>query len=375
MQKLLYITDQMEYAENSFIKSLFRVHLNKYFDVNTIFFSKFKQGIEKRENGQILVAEKLKENLFAELSRHGIDMSSYDFIIIRNSIDLLKQTIKLKSKYSFKVGFRLSFPKRMATYRMEEAKNKNSLLSFFNHKIISYNETNIINKCDIFLPTSTRMKQDYFKDVKIDTFELPSAIDPKNLQEKPVSKDDIVRFFYIGTFDRLRDFRVVLRAFDSIKNENFVLMLATKEEEYMVNLLEMFPELKNKIEICHVKSNDDYYDLVLKSDVGISLLPDLKLFNSSMPIKIIDFYTWGTPCIMSENSVNLSVFDANVSGWLSEFDEKSIAKKLKFIISLSKKDINRVGKKGQEKLFTKKLYTPRLQKKLTRMWTNFKAGH
>ncbi len=356
MQKLLYITDQMEYAENSFIKSLFRVHLNKYFQVNTIFFSKFKQGIEKRDNGQILVAAKLKEKLFEELSKEDIELSSYDYVIIRNDTDLLKQTIKLKEKCNFKVGFRLSFPKRMARYRMEEAENRNSLLSFFNNKIIAYNETNLINKCDIFLPTSTRMKQDYFKDVHINTFELPSAINPESLEDKDVSKDEVMRFFYIGTFDRLRDFRVVLRAFDSLKDEKFILMLATKEEEYMENLLKMFPDLKEKIEICHVKSHEKYKELVLKSDVGISLLPDLKLFNSSTPIKVIDFYTWGTPCIMSENSVNYSVFDANISGWLSEFDEISIAKKLKYIISLSKKEVHQVGKKGQEKLLLLRNY-------------------
>ena len=36
----------------------------------------------------------------------------------------------------------------------------------FPNKIQTYSEINLINECDIFLPTSFKMKNDYFKDVK-----------------------------------------------------------------------------------------------------------------------------------------------------------------------------------------------------------------
>lgn len=356
MQKLLYITDQMEYAENSFIKSLFREYLNGHFEVHTIFFSSYKHGVEMRDNGQILVSNKFKSNLYGELKKEGLDIGTYSFVIVRNDTEILKKIVKLKSKCHFKIGFRLSFPKRMAKYRNDEANNSSSLLSMLNNKISAFNEASLINKCDVFLPTSMQMKEDYFQDVKIDTFELPSAIDPKKLENKKLSTDDTMRFFYIGTFDKLREFSTVLKAFNNLKDENFVLMLSTKENEYRKQLLEKFPDIKDKIETYDVKSNDDYHDLVLKSDVGISLLPDIKLFNSSTPVKIFDFYSWGTPCIMSDNSINHSVFDDNLNGWFSKFDENFISKKLKYIISLSKEDIQKVGKNGQEKLLQVRNY-------------------
>lgn len=356
MQKLLYITDQMEYAENSFIKSLFRDHLNKHFKVFTVFFSKFKHGVEVRENGQVLVSNECKTRLFEELKNEGVDICSFDYVVVRNDSDILKKVIKAKQKCHFKVGFRLSFPKRMAKYRSDEANKSSSLMTLINNKLSAFHETNLINKCDIFFPTSMQMKDDYFQDVNIPTFELPSAIDPQNLQKKSFDDSDIIKFFYIGTFDKLRKFSTVLKAFEKLEDEKFILMLATKEETYMDHLLESFPKLAKKIEICTVKSNDDYHNFVDKSHVGLSLLPDMKLFNSSTPIKIFDFYSWGTPCLLSDNSINRSIFDDNVSGWFSKFDEESITKKLKFILSLSKDEIKKVGIKGQEKLLEVRNY-------------------
>lgn len=356
MEKLLYITDQIEYAENNLIRSLFRVHLNEYFQVNTIFFSKFKNGVEFKDDGQILVFDGLKPTLFEKLMQKGMDLGSYEYIIVRNDIDILKKVIKLKDKYHFKVGFRLSFPKRIAKYETNEANDKGSFLSLITHKISSFSETGLINKCDIFLPTSTQMKDDYFQDVKTDIFELPSAIDPGNLQAKTLNTDDKIRFFYIGTFDKLRKFSTVLKAFEKLTHENYILMLATKESKYLEQLLEKFPSLQDKIEICVVKSNKEYQEFVMRSDVGISLLPDTKLFNSSTPIKIFEFYSWETPCLISDNSINSAIFDDNINSWLSKFDEESIAKKLNHIVTLSKEEIHQIAKKGQEKLLKVRNY-------------------
>lgn len=356
MQTLLYITDQIEYAENSLIRSLFHVYLNQYFKINTVFFSKYKNGIELKENGQILVSMRLKDNLFTKLKKEGVDIDSYDYVIVRNDTDLLKKAIKLRTQSNFKIGFRLSFPKKIAKYETDEANNKSSLLALVNNKIMSYNETSLINKCDLFLPTSTQMKNDYFQDVKIDTFELPSGVDPENIENKTLNPDNKKRFFYIGTFDKLREFKTVLKAFEKLEYEDYILMLATKETKYQDHLLEKFPKLQDKIETHTVKTNEGYKKLVKESDIGISLLPNLKLFNSATPVKVFEFYSWGTPCLISDNSINRAAFDDNINGWLSHFDEESIAKKLNHIVTLSKEEMQQVAIKGQEKLLEVRNY-------------------
>ena len=50
MSKFLYITDQDEYDDHSFIGPLFQKYLTKYFEINTTFFSKEKTQIEIKKN-------------------------------------------------------------------------------------------------------------------------------------------------------------------------------------------------------------------------------------------------------------------------------------------------------------------------------------
>ena len=51
MDKFLYITDQDEYSDHSFIGPLFQKYLTKHFDINTTFFSKDKENIENAVYG------------------------------------------------------------------------------------------------------------------------------------------------------------------------------------------------------------------------------------------------------------------------------------------------------------------------------------
>ena len=204
MSKFLYITDQDEYADHSFIGPLFQKYLTKHFDINTTFFSKDKENIEIKEDGRIIIPEKSKHHILEELEKNGINLSEYEFVVVRNNTDLLKEVLKQKARYKFKVGFRLSFPKRIAKLETDLANNKKSILDIISNKIQTYSEVSLINDCDIFLPTSFQMKNDYFKDVKIRTFVIPSAIDPEVLHENIQHEGSEKRFFYAGTLDKLR---------------------------------------------------------------------------------------------------------------------------------------------------------------------------
>ena len=104
MSKFLYITDQDEYADHSFIGPLFQKYLTKHFDINTTFFSKDKENIEIKEDGRIIIPEKSKHHILEELEKHGINLSEYQFVVVRHNTDLLKEILKQKAKYNFKVG-------------------------------------------------------------------------------------------------------------------------------------------------------------------------------------------------------------------------------------------------------------------------------
>ena len=56
MQKFLYITDQDEYTEHSFIGPLFEKYLNKHFDINIIYFSHHKEDSEIKDGNKFIKA-------------------------------------------------------------------------------------------------------------------------------------------------------------------------------------------------------------------------------------------------------------------------------------------------------------------------------
>ena len=356
MSKFLYVTDQDEYTDHSFIGPLFQKYLNRHFEINTIFFSKIKTDIEVKEDGRIIVPEKLSTNLLEELDKKSINIKDFAFVVVRNNTTLLKEVLKKKIKYNYKVGFRLSFPKRIAKLQTDEANHKKSFFDIINNKIQTYSEISLINECDIFLPTSFQMKNDYFKDVKTRTFVIPSAIDPDLLHENIQHEGNEKRFFYAGTLDKLREFETVLKAFSNIPNDNYKLMISTKDPEYLDEMLSQFSDLRKNIEICDAKTREDLLKLIALADIGLSPLPDIALFNSSTPVKILDYYSSAVPCIMSNNENNASIFEDNTSAWFCNFTEKSIQEKIEYIINLSKDEVALVGVNGQKRLLAVRNY-------------------
>lgn len=128
MSKFLYITDQDEHTDHSFIGPLFQKYLTKHFDINTIFFSNTKEFIEIKDDGRIIVPELFKTNLLENLEEYDLKLSEFDFVVVRNSIGLLKEVLKQKNRYDFKVGFRLSFQKELQNYKQMKQITKNLYL-------------------------------------------------------------------------------------------------------------------------------------------------------------------------------------------------------------------------------------------------------
>lgn len=350
MEKFLYITDQNENTENSFIGPLFEKYMNEHFETHILYFSETKESFERRNNNTFILPNSFKINIFEALEKNGIELKEYVHVFVRNDTSILKYVLKNKASYDFKIGFRLSFPKRIAKLQKDKANNKKSFFDNINNKIQSFTESNLINECDIFLPTSRQMRDDYLKSVKTRTFVIPSAIDPEVLHENIQHKSEYKRFFYAGTLDKLREFETILEAFSEIPNDNFKLMISTIDPTYAQEMIVNYPSLEGSIEVYDAKTKQDLLLLIAKADVGLAALPNIVLFNSSTPMKILDYYSSAVPCIMTDNENNTSIFEDKKSGWLCDFDKDSIKEKLEYIISLSKDEVTQVGINGQNRL-------------------------
>ena len=350
MEKFLYLTDQNENKEHSFIGPLFEKYLGKHYDVDIVYFSKTNEEFKIKNGNQFIMPLKYKNEIIKELSRNNISLKDYRYVFVRNHTSILKEVLSVKKDYDFLLGYRLSFPKRIAKLQKDEANDKKSFFDVISNKIKTFSEVNLINQCDIFLPTSREMRDDYLKTVKTRTFVIPSAIDPEFLHPNLQHDGEEKRFFYAGTLDKLREFETILEAFSLVDSSKFKLMISTKDPEYAQEMIEKYPNLKDSIELYNANSKDELLKLISKADIGLASLPNIMLFNSSTPMKVLDYYTSAVPCLMTKNDNNQSIFEDNNSAWMCEFDTNSIKEKIEDIISLSKDEVAQVGVNGQKRL-------------------------
>ncbi len=355
MKKLLYITDQNEYSEHGSIGPIFNKYLSEYLDIEIVFFTKYKSDFQKNGSTYI-IPEFEKRDILGYLEKNGVNIASFEYIFVRNMEYVLKDILLEKPSYNYKVGYRISFPKRLEHYEHLKAEQKSSILDSIDLKIKQYNKKRIINKCDLFLPTTKEMQDEFYDNVTIKSFPIPPGIDPEEIRRKESREDDEVRFIYAGTVDELRKFEVMLKAFSMVSSKNWKLLISTFNPATAEKLVDKYPDIKENIEIDKAKNKKDLYRQISQCDIGVSLLPSNNLYNTATPAKIMDYYTCGVPVVMTNNSKNSSIFSDNENAWFSQFDESQIAEKLEDIISTSKEKIEEMGVKGQHKLLDVRNY-------------------
>ena len=356
MTKLLYITDQDEYVDHSFIAPLFEVYLKKYMMIDIVYFSEFKSDFERKDEHRFTVPTRYKNVLIEELKRNDVAIESYDFVMVRNNIDIMKHVLKYREKYHYKALFRFSFPKRSVKMCCDKAENKNTLLAEMMHPFKTKNETKIINQCDAFLPTSKSMHQTFLPKVNIPTILCSPAIDPAALHENQQHTREEKRFFYAGTLDKVREFETVLNAFSKVKSDKWQLLISTRDTLYVENMLEDYADIKDRIKIYNAKTKDDLLDLIAKADIGVALLPDIPIYNSSTPVKIFNYYSSAVPCLMTNSSHTNTIFTDCTDAWFCDFTQSDITKKIEYLLTLSKEEVAEIGVQGQKRLLDVKNY-------------------
>ena len=324
--------------------------------VDIIYFSEFKSDFFRKDKHHFVVPSCSKKKLFTELKSNGIALDSYDYVMVRNNITLLKKVLKYRETYGYKALFRFSYPKRSVNIYCEEAEQKNQVLN----KCLSYlqrkNETKMINQCDAFLPTSSTMHKTFRPNVTIPTIICAPAIDPVNLHAHQQHDNDELRFVYVGTLDKVREFSTILDAFASLKNTKWKLYISTRDVEFINGLLASYPTLKVHIKVYNAKTKDALLDLIAKADIGIALLPDLDIYNTSTPVKVYDYYASGVPCLMTESAHTATLFTDCHDAWFSDFNVDAIKEKLNFLLTLPKVEIVAIGTQGQKRLLKIKNY-------------------
>ncbi len=352
MKKLLLITNQAEYSEHGTITPLFDNYLKEFYEVDIVFITNFKDSFQEKGN-HFIVPQAYENNILEYLTRKNIDISLYHFVMVRNEKNLLKNVLDNKDKYNYKVGFRISFPYKNFAHDFENSFFPLSMVRKFLHKQKIKDRDNMINQCDLFLPISFEMKDEFYSHIDIDTFPIFTGLDPENLNEHIVSKDDITKFIYVGTIDENRQFEVILDSFDKLKDDKWSLTISTTDKTYITNLLKNYPKLKNHIKITNAISLDILRKQVNEHDIGLALMPRNRYFDTIILKKVLDYYTCSIPAIVTENEKNRSIFEKD-EAFFCEFELDKITNKLQELIDSPSAQDAKVGNKGQKKLLSLK---------------------
>ncbi len=348
MRKLLYITDQEEYSENGTISSLFDKHLREYWDVDIVFITRYKHSFQRK--GNHLILPKKERNHIMEYLSTGSDPSQYDFVLVRNKKDVLKNVLKYKEKYNYKVGYRISYPKKHHALEMVKGYSPSAIYKKLLYQRKIAERDNLVNQCDLFLPSSPEAHRTFYPNITTRSFPVWVGLDPYTVTQHQFSDNTVTHFVHAGTIDASRSFDVVLDAFEAVKSDAWHLNIITKKKEFINTLLRLYPTIKNKVTVIEqVYTLDELRDEINKSDVGISLLPGLKFFDTVIADKVINYYDCAIPTLMTSNTKNHSIFAEN-EAFFSAFDVQEITKSLETLIALPREKLSEVGNNGQAKL-------------------------
>lgn len=351
-KKLLYITDQQEYTDHGTIGPLFNGYLKEYCDVYVVYFTKYKNSFQVKGTDYV-VPEQYKKEICRYLDAKDVDLASFDFIFVRNMISVLSDVQNNKEKYSFKVGFRASYAKTEVAQESRKAENKGNIFKTIGTHYRKFKQNKLIKRCDLFMPTSKNLEDEFFANSGVKSFPLPAGLDPARITPHRESDGSERHFIYVGTLDSLRQFEQILVAFTKLKSDNWHLNISTFNPEFARTVMGRYPTISEKVSIVEAENLNVLMKQVDDCDVGIALLPDIPVYSTTVPAKIMDYYTCAIPALLTDNSKNRTLF-SDEDALFCQFDEESIVNKLEEIISMTQEDIAKMGHNGQDKLLSHK---------------------
>jgi len=327
MKKILYITDQEEYSENGTISSLFDVYLKEYFDIDIVYMTKYKYSFAKKGNHLIVPLSKQKY-IIEYLTRRDIDMSSYDFVFVRNKKTVLENVLKYKNKYNYKIAFRVSYPIKHHKLEFLNTFFPYSLIKKYQYKMKINKRDELVNKCDLFLPASSQAKDEFYSNIHTESFPVFTGLDPDNLNKHIISNDTSIKnFISVGSIDSIREFNIILDAFSQLSNSNWKLTISTTNKIYIRNLLKHYSNIRNNINLISAMSIKELREQINEHDIGIALMPRNRFYDTVLSDKVIDYSACSLPSLLTSNEKNHSIFDKD-EAYFTKFNLNDISNKL-----------------------------------------------
>jgi len=349
MKKLLYITDQQEYADHGTIAPLFGHYLKAHLQISILYYTRYKDSFQCKGDDCIVPESKLG-TIISYLTEEGVDVGSFDMILVRNRFDILRTVLSHRNRYGYKVGFRLSFPKNETAYAAMMAKYNRA---FFASVILKYKrgkERKLLEQCDLFLPSSAMMAAGLYPNMLLPTLPLPAGIDPVRIAPAKSAFGAPRRFIYVGSLDPLRRFETLLDAFSTLTHLPWTLDVSTFDPTYFMELLEAYPQLEPRIRVLQASDLPVLDRQIRECDVGLALMPAIPIFAMTLPAKVMDYYAAGVPVLLTDTPKNRDRLRDGDEAFFCAFEPRAIAGKLETLIHTEDTALALVREQGLRRL-------------------------
>ena len=202
----------------------------------------------------------------------------------------------------------------------------------------------ILPRCDLFNAVSDSMEKKLsgeFKLKSILTTPLCGSNQIKIKQKKTVSKYGKY-IIASGQIIEEKGVEFIIKSFAFYKKEykdkslNLVLVGPIQRPIYKIKLLELIDslKLKNSVYILGNLNFKAYFSILSKSQIGLSLYPNVSSYYYCSPTKCIDYMMAGIPVIGNkEVRDQFSMLKKSNSGILVSHDKKLIGKCINFLIN------------------------------------------
>ena len=342
--KILCITDQFENSNHSSIEGIFGTYLKEWCEeVYIVYFTRTSGSIRIKENKIYIPYSYKRRNITGELNK-VIDLNQIDSVIARNFFPVLKDVLKNKARYNYRVGFWHSFPHTFR--RLFEAKEENRAVfrKAIEYKIKTYLEKNLVKKCDFLIVMSKEFKDTFYQDTDINYLPLPMGVYFNNLPSYKPNSDQLKKFIYTGTVDHLRKTDIIIEAISGLKEE-FVLDIFTQSSNETTRKIKNMGDVR--INIYPAIPRKELFNRIADYDIGIGLIPENDLYNVSSPTKTLEYYSIGLPAVVNYLPEYVSLFD-NKNAFFCDFTKDSIREAVQKALNTPKERLFAMGLKGKQ---------------------------
>lgn len=349
MKKILYFPSENENSNHTSVEALFNNYLKGFFQIQIIYKADSDKEISENKLGV-----KNRKLLFS----HKSLMQDFDIFIVRNDYKVLEAAFnyRKKSGKSFKIGFQPTFLHSYRRVVQSLIEQKFMLRKYIEYLMSLKKEKLLLQNCDFLLPNSKMMN------IVLNKFNKPyefihSCFDFTQEPKSIIKNDDeIIRFIYIGTIDKVREFDKILKAFDMLSSQNFSLDIYTKEYDFAKKEILKMQNNQNKITIHKPLKRQELYEKISSFDVGVSLIPVNDLYNVASPIKLSEYFACSLATLSTAIPEAVELYANKNCIFFTQFDEISIKESLEKIIKTDKKTLKIMGENGKKIAYEKRNY-------------------